>query len=69
MAQGNRTDDGDAPAAQHDAIGIKAADPRSTFRRTTHPDAANEPCGSSADDALEFYLRPRDNAPSAEKQP
>ncbi len=29
------------------------------FRRT-HPDAANEPKGFSAEDALDFYVRPRD---------
>lgn len=32
--------------------------------RKTHPDAAEELPGASADEAVEFYLRPRDAAPS-----
>jgi choline-sulfatase len=37
--------------------------------RTTHPEAAREPSGASSESALDFYLRPRDNAPPAEQKP
>ena len=34
--------------------------------RETHMEAASEPRGKSAEDSLDFYVRPRDNAPPAE---
>lgn len=37
--------------------------------RQTHPEAGKEPSGASVEDALDFYLRPRDNAPPAEAKP
>jgi arylsulfatase A-like enzyme len=36
--------------------------------RETHPEREQEPSGVSVEDALDFYLRPRDNAPPAEGQ-
>jgi hypothetical protein len=32
-------------------------------------EAASEPKGKSLDDSLDFYVRPRDNAPPAESRP
>ena len=32
--------------------------------RTTHPDREQEPSGLTREEAIEFYLRPRDAAPS-----
>jgi choline-sulfatase len=37
--------------------------------RSTHAEADREPSGSSVESALDFYLKPRDNAPPAEKHP
>jgi choline-sulfatase len=37
--------------------------------RKTHPEGDREPSGVSTESALDFYLRPRDNAPSAEQKP
>jgi choline-sulfatase len=37
--------------------------------RATHPESASEPSQAGWESALEFYLRPRDNAPPAEARP
>lgn len=37
--------------------------------RATHPDREKEPSGAGIEDTLDFYVRPRDNAPSAEARP
>jgi choline-sulfatase len=37
--------------------------------RSTHPDAKSEPRGANPVDSLDFYVCPRDNAPSAEARP
>jgi choline-sulfatase len=37
--------------------------------RDTHPEASAEPKGKDAVESLDYYVRPRDNAPSAESRP
>ncbi len=37
--------------------------------RETHPEASAEPKGRNALDSLDYYVRPRDNAPPAEARP
>ena len=51
-------------ASEHpDIVQNFSAEMLSIFR-STHPEKAQEPSGLSADDAIEWYLRPRDAKPS-----
>ena len=56
-------------AAKHPDVVNKMKEIALRRFRGTHMEAQSEPKGKSADDSLDFYLRPRDNAPPAESRP
>ncbi|MBE0659820.1 MAG: sulfatase-like hydrolase/transferase [Bryobacteraceae bacterium] len=56
-------------AAKHPDVVKKMKEIALRRFRETHMEAQSEPKGKSTDDSLDFYLRPRDNAPPAESRP
>jgi arylsulfatase A-like enzyme len=51
-------------AGEHPEIVQQLSDEMLRIFRTTHPDAPGEPHGLSPEDAIDWYLRPRDAKPS-----
>lgn len=56
-------------AAKHPDVVRKMKEIALRRFRDTHMEAQSEPKGKSLDDSLDFYVRPRDNAPPAESRP